>query len=115
MGIGQTFPWRNSFISGFLGLLGISLVLFGIQQASKAATDEFGRVLIIGGLLLSYGAWRFWPVATPERTHHTTDHEPSPTSAERFPTALAGMSTIMNPPPPLQRGFRQRLLECQPS
>ena len=95
MGIGQTFPWRNSFISGFLGLLGISLVLFGIQQASKAATDEFGRVLIIGGLLLSYGAWRFWPVATPERTHHTTDHEPSPTSAERFPTALAGMSTIM--------------------
>ena len=95
MGIGKTFPWRNNFISGFLGLLGISLVLFGIQQASKPATDEFGRVLIIGGLLLSYGAWRFWPVSTPERTHHTTDHEPSPTSAERFPTALAGMSIIM--------------------
>ena len=87
--------WRNNFISGFLGLLGISLVLFGIQQASKPATDEFGRVLIIGGLLLSYGAWRFWPVSTPERTHHTTDHEASSPSAERFPKALAGMSIIM--------------------
>ena len=95
MGIGQTFPRRNNFISGFLGLLGISLVLFGIQQASKPATDEFGRVLIIGGSLLSYGAWRFWPVSKPERTHHTTDHEPYPTSAERFPAALAGMSIIM--------------------
>ena len=95
MGIGQTFPRRNNFISGFLGLLGISLVLFGIQQASKPATDAFGRVLIIGGSLLSYGAWRFWPVSTTERTHHTTDHEPSPTSAERFPTALAGISIIM--------------------
>ena len=95
MGIGQTFPRRNNFVSGFLGVLGISLVLFGIQQASKPATDEFGRVLIIGGSLLSYGAWRFWPVSTPERTHHTTDHEPYPTSAERFPAALAGMSIIM--------------------
>ena len=95
MGIGQTFPRRNNFVSGFLGVLGISLVLFGIQQASKPATDEFGRVLIIGGSLLSYGAWRFWPVSKPERTHHTTDHEPYPTSAERFPAALAGMSIIM--------------------
>ena len=95
MGIDQTFPRRNNFVSGFLGVLGISLVLFGIQQASKPATDEFGRVLIIGGSLLSYGAWRFWPVSKPERTHHTTDHEPYPTSAERFPAALAGMSIIM--------------------
>ena len=95
MGIGQTFPRRNNFVSGVWGVLGISLVLFGIQQASKPATDEFGRVLIIGGSLLSYGAWRFWPVSKPERTHHTTDHEPYPTSAERFPAALAGMSIIM--------------------
>jgi len=92
---GNMEEWRNNFISGFLGLLGISLVLFGIQQALNPATDAFGRVLIIGGLLLSYGAWRFWPVSTTERTHHTTDHEPSPTSAERFPTALAGISIIM--------------------
>ena len=90
MGIGQTFPRRNNFVSGFLGVLGISLVLFGIQQASKPATDEFGRVLIIGGSLLSYGAWRFWPVSTAKKTHHAT-----PTSAERFPTALAGMSITM--------------------
>ena len=95
MAIGQTFSWRDNSISGFLGLLGISLILFGIQQALNPATDAFGRVLIIGGLLLSYGAWRFWPVSTTERTHHTTDHEPSSTSAERFPTALAGMSIIM--------------------
>ena len=84
--------WRNNFISGFLGLLGISLVLFGIQQALNPATDALGRVLIIGGSLLSFGAWRFWQVSTTERTHHTTDHEPSPASAERLPTALAGMS-----------------------
>ena len=92
---GNMEEWRNNLISGFLGLLGISLVLFGIQQALNPATDAFGRVLIIGGLLLSYGAWRFWPVSKPERTHHTTDHEPYPTSAERFPAALAGMSIIM--------------------
>ena len=88
--------WRNNFISGFLGLSGISLVLIGIQQASKPATDEFGRVLIIGGLVLSYGAWIFWPVSTPEKTLHTTDHEPSPPSAEMFPKALAAMSIIMS-------------------
>ena len=84
--------WRNNFISGFLGLLGISLVLFGIQQALNPATDAFGRVLIIGGLLLSFGAWNFWQVSTPKKPHHRTDHEPSPTSEERFLTALAGMS-----------------------
>ena len=90
MAIGQKFPWRDYSISGFSALLGISTVLFGIQQASKPATDEFGTVLIIGGLLLALGAWRFWPVSTPKKTHHTT-----PSSAERFPTALAGMSIIM--------------------
>jgi len=90
MAIGQKFPWRDYSISGFSALLGISTVLFGIQQASKPATDEFGTLLIIGGLLLALGAWRFWPVSTPKKTHHTT-----PTSAERFPTALAGMSIIM--------------------
>ena len=90
MAIGQKFPWRDYSISGFSALLGISTVLFGIQQASKPATDEFGTVLIIGGLLLALGAWRFWPVSTPKKTHHTT-----PTSAERFPTALAGMSIAM--------------------
>ena len=91
---GNMEEWRNNFISGFLGLLGISMVLFGIQQALNPATDAFGRVLIIGGLLLSYGAWRFWPVSTTEEL-----------------TILP----IMNPPPPLQRGFRQRLLEFQSS
>lgn len=90
MAVGQTFPWRNYSIPGFLALLGISLVIFGIQQASKPATDEFGSVLIIGGLLLSFGAWRVWPVSTAKKTHHAT-----PTSAERFPTALAGMSITM--------------------
>ena len=90
MTVGQTFPWRNYSIPGFLALLGISMVIFGIQQASKPATDEFGSVLIIGGLLLSFGAWRVWPVSTAKKKHHAT-----PTSAERFPTALAGMSITM--------------------
>ena len=95
MAIGQTFSWRDNSISGFLGLLGISLVLFGIQQALNPATDAFGRALIIGGSLLSYGAWRFWQVSKPKNPHNRTEHEPSHTSAERFPTALAGMSIIM--------------------
>jgi len=87
--------WRNNLNYGFLALLGVSMTLFGIQQALNPATDALGRVLIIGGSLLSFGAWRFWQVSTTERTHHTTDHEPSPASAERLPTALAGMSIIM--------------------
>ena len=95
MAIVQTFSWRNNLNYGFLALLGVSMTLFGIQQALNPATDALGRVLIIGGSLLSFGAWRFWQVSTTERTHHTTDHEPSPASAERLPTALAGMSIIM--------------------
>ena len=92
---GNMEEWRNNFIPGFLGLLGISLVLFGIQQALNPATDAFGRALIIGGSLLSYGAWRFWQVSKPKNPHNRTEHEPSHTSAERFPAALAGMSIIM--------------------
>ena len=95
MAIVRTFSLRDNFISGSFALLGISMVLFGIQQALNPATDAFGRVLIIGGLLLSFGAWKFWQVSTPEKPRQTTDDEHSPTSAERFPTALAGMSIIM--------------------
>ena len=108
MDVGPTFPWRNYSMSGFLALLGIPLVLFGIQQASKPATDEFGSVLIIGGLLLSFGAWRFWPVSTPIDPGLVGGDSPAginpppsfqvhttPASAERFPTALAGMSIAM--------------------
>ena len=63
----QEPQWLNKFIAGLLGLLGIPLVVQGIVMASHASTDMTGTILIIVGLLLSFGAWRLWPASTSKK------------------------------------------------
>ena len=85
----------KKFIAGLLGLVGISLVVQGIVMASHASTDMTGTILIIVGLLLSFGAWRLWPASTSKKILNSNEQELPPSSAESFPLLLAGMSVVM--------------------
>ena len=95
MAIAQEPQWLNKFIAGLLGLLGIPLVVQGIVMASHPSTDMTGTILIIVGLLLSFGAWRLWPASTSKKILNSNGQEPPSSSTESFPLLLTGMSVIM--------------------
>ena len=82
MGIGHESPWLKKTIAGLLGLVGISLGVQGIVMASHPSTDSTGTILIIVGLLLSFGAWRLWPASTSEKILNSNGQEPPFSSTE---------------------------------
>ena len=53
----------KKFIAGLVGLLGVGPLMQGAVMATDASTDMSGTILIIVGLLLSFGAWRLWPAS----------------------------------------------------
>ena len=81
----------KKFIAGLVGLLGVGPLMQGAVMATDASTDMSGTILIIVGLLLSFGAWRLWPASASNNTHNSTEQhlqlsEPSmvETKQERF-------------------------------
>ena len=95
MAIVQESQWLNKFIAVVLGLLGISLVVYGFVMASHPSTDMTGTILIIVGLAISFVAWRYWPASTSEKLQNSNEQGQPPPSAESFPLLLAGMSVVM--------------------
>ena len=82
-------------ISCLLGLFGIVVMIGGLGLAFDPSTDMTGTILIIVGLLLSFGAWRLWPSSNSEKIQNSNEQELPPYSAESFPLLLAGMSVVM--------------------
>ena len=58
MDTGEESPLSKKFMAGLVGLLGVALLMQGAVMATDASTDMTGTILIIVGLLLSFGAWR---------------------------------------------------------
>jgi hypothetical protein len=75
----------KKFIAGLVGLLGVAPLMQGAVMATDASTDMTGTILIIVGLLLSFGAWRLWPASTSEKIQNSNEQERPHSSAESVP------------------------------
>ena len=85
MDAGEESPLSKKFMAGLVGLLGVALLMQGAVMATDASTDMTGTILIIVGLLLSFGAWRLWPASTSENIQNSNEQELTPRSAESSP------------------------------
>ena len=85
MDTGEESPLSKKIIPGLVGLLGVALLMQGAVMATDASTDMSGTILIIVGLLLSFGAWRLWPASTSENIQNSNEQELTPRSAESSP------------------------------
>ena len=74
-------------IARFLGLVGILVLLQGIVIAMHPDSNdvELGNIMIVFGLVLSFGAWRLWPASTSENIQNSNEQELSPPYLESFP------------------------------
>ena len=86
MDTGNDSPLSKKSIAGLVGLLGISLVVQGIVMASNPSTDMNGTILIIVGLLFSFGAWKLWPASASNNTHASTEQQPQPSESSMVET-----------------------------
>ena len=74
-------------IARFLALVGILVLLQGIVIAIAPDSNdvELGNIMIVFGLLFSFGAWRLWPASTSENIQNSNEQELSPPYLESFP------------------------------
>ena len=82
MDTGEESPLSKKIIPGLVGLLGVALLMQGAVMATDASTDMTGTILIIVGLLLSFGAWRLWPASMSEKIQNSNEQERPHSSAE---------------------------------
>ena len=73
MDAGEESPLWKKIIPGLVGMLGVALLMQGAVMATDASTDMTGTILIIVGLLLSFGCWRLWPASASNNTHNSTE------------------------------------------
>ena len=75
-------------VARFLALVGILVLLQGIVIAIAPDSNdvELGNIMIVFGLLFSFGAWRLiWPASTSENIQNSNEQELSPPYLESFP------------------------------
>ena len=71
--------WLKRIIFVILGLLGILVFVGGLSISSSVfVNDELGMIVIIGGLLIFFGACRLWPSPTSDNPQDSTEQETPP-------------------------------------
>ena len=95
MAIENNPQWLKKSIAIFSGLVGITILVQGIVIALHPNDVELGIMVIVLGLLFSFGAWRLWPLSKPDDTHLSTRQKHAPPAKDRFQPLLVGMSIVM--------------------
>ena len=71
--------WLKRIIVVVLGLLGILVFVVGLSISSSVFVgDDIGIIVIMGGLLIFFGACRLWPSPTSDNPQHSTEQETPP-------------------------------------
>ena len=71
--------WLKQIIVVILGLLGILVFVVGLSISSSVFVgDDIGIIVIMGGLLIFFGACRLWPSPTSDNPQHSTEQETPP-------------------------------------
>tara|TARA_Y100000287_G_C14131510_1_gene310160 strand:- start:427 stop:687 length:261 start_codon:yes stop_codon:yes gene_type:complete len=71
--------WLKRIIVVILGLLGILVFVVGLSISSSVFVgDDIGIIVIMGGLLIFFGACRLWPSPTSDNPQHSTEQETPP-------------------------------------
>ena len=95
MAIENKPQWLKKFIAILSGLVGITVLVQGIVIAMHPGDVELGILVIVLGLLFSFGAWRLWPLSKPGDTPRPTKQENAPPAKDKFQPLLVGMSITM--------------------
>ena len=95
MAIENKPQWLKKFIAILSGLVGITVLVQGIVIAMHPNDVERGIMVIVFGLLFSFGAWRLWPLSMPGDTPRPTKQIHAPPAKDKFQPLLVGMSVVM--------------------
>ena len=71
--------WLKRIIVVILGLLGILVFVVGLSISSSVFVgDDIGIIVIMGGLLIFFGACRLWLSSTSDKPQDSTEQETPP-------------------------------------